>query len=131
MLGSVVFVGWAFGSIVLGFFSDRYGRKLVMLPCLFLDLFCLFLHGFVTSLWLLIVIRFFMGFFHASPAINSYILIVELIGPNFRVLAANVAGVVWAIATSILALKAFLIDDWRILCIAASAPYFILVLLGV
>jgi len=78
----------------------------------------------------MIVLRFIMGFFHASPAINSYILIVELIGPNFRVLAANVAGITWALSTAALALKAFLIDDWRLLCIVASAPYFAFVALG-
>ena len=125
-----MFIGWAIGSFVLGFLSDKYGRKTVMLPCLFVDLFCLFLHGFVKSLWVLIVIRFIMGFFHASPGLNAYVLIVELIGPNYRVLAANVGGIIWGIATSVLALKAFFIDDWRILCIAASAPYFLFILIG-
>lgn len=101
-----------------------------MLPCIFLDVFCLFLHVFVPSIWWMIIIRFAMGFFHAGPALNAYILLVELIGPNYRVLAANVTGLVWGVGLCILALKAYLIHNWRTLCLVASAPYFALMCIG-
>lgn len=102
----------------------------MLIPCLFLDVTCLFLHGYVNSIWVLIVLRFVMGFFHASPALNSFILLVELVGPSYRVLAANIAGIIWAFGTSILALKAYIIDDWRTLCVISSAPYVGFLLVG-
>lgn len=131
LLGSSVFIGWGFGSIIMGYLSDIYGRKAVMLPTIFLDLFCLFLHGFIKPIWLLVFIRFMMGVFHAGPALNAFILLVEFIGPNCRVLAANIAGTVWVFGSAALALKAYFIDDWRILCIVCSAPYFVVLVFGI
>lgn len=107
----------------MGYLSDIYGRKTVMIPTLFLDLLCLFLHYFAPSVYFLVVLRFIMGFFHAGVALNSYVLVIELVGPNYRVLAANMSGLTWALGSILMTLKAYYIRSWRLLTVALSAPY--------
>ena len=94
-----------------------------MIPTLFLDLLCLFLHYFAPSVYFLVVLRFIMGFFHAGVALNSYVLVIELVGPNYRVLAANISGLTWALGSILMTLKAYYIRSWRLLTVALSAPY--------
>ena len=96
-----------------------------MIPTLFLDLLCLFLHYFAPSVYFLVVLRFIMGVFHAGVALNSYVLVIELVGPNYRVLAANISGLTWALGSILMALKAYYIRSWRLLTVALSAPYVI------
>jgi len=128
--GSSVFIGWGIGSILMGYLSDVYGRKAVFIPGFIIDLTCILLHYFIKSVWLLILVRFIMGVFHAGPALNYFILVIELIGPNYRVLAANCANLTWVFGSVIMTIKAYLIDDWRTLCLALSVPYYVCVLLA-
>lgn len=128
--GSSVFIGWGVGSIIMGYFSDTFGRKAVLIPTMFIDLLCILLHAFIESIYLLILVRFVMGVFHAGPAINNFILVVELVGPNYRVLAANCNNLTWIIGSAIMTIKAYFINDWRLLCIALSAPYFVCIIIA-
>lgn len=121
--GSVVFVGWGLGIIGMGYLSDQYGRKRVMYPCYQLTLICLLLHGFVNNIWLLIALRFFMGLFFSAPALNNYILVMELVGARYRVIATSLAGFSWPLGALLLTLKAYYVTSWRTLCILCSAPY--------
>ncbi|XP_057313741.1 solute carrier family 22 member 15-like [Hydractinia symbiolongicarpus] len=127
LTGSIVFVGWGIGIIISGFLSDRYGRKRILYPCLFMALLLLLLHAVVNEMWQLLVIRFLMGIFYSAPALNSYIMVMELIGPNKRVMATTVINFMWPIGALAMTLKAKYIDSWRIFVILCSAPY----LLGV
>ena len=97
---------------------------------MFIDLLCILLHAFIESIYLLILVRFIMGVFHAGPAINNFILVVELVGPNYRVLAANCNNLTWIIGSAIMTIKAYFINDWRLLCVALSAPYFVCIIIA-
>ena len=56
-----IFAGWIIGSVLFGFLSDRYGRKVAFLSCV-INISVVALAGaFVQSLWLFIIIRFFVG----------------------------------------------------------------------
>lgn len=130
MIGSVVFIGWGIGSLVMGSLSDRYGRKRVMFPSYFICLLCSFLHAFVYDIYRLLILRLLMGFFFASPALNSYVLLMEIVGPNRRTLLTAVTSVGFPLGGIMLVIKAYFIKSWRLLVIACSAPYFATVLLG-
>ena len=125
LIGSVVFIGWGIGSICMGILSDRYGRKTVMYPAMFMTILLLLLHTIVKSVQQLLLIRFCMGFFYSAPALNFYIMIVEFVGPSRRVLATAMANLVWPFSALLLTLKAYYIDNWRTLVLICSAPYFL------
>jgi len=129
--GSILFIGWGMGSLLLGTLSDKFGRKRVMYPSFFMCLVCLFLHTFVQSINQLLTVRFLMGFFYASPALNTVILLLEIIGPNKRVYGNAVATLLWPIGAFVLTMKAYYIKDWRKLAMYCSAPYFVGIFLGI
>ena len=56
-----IFAGWIIGSVLFGFLSDRYGRKVAFLACVINITVVALAGAFVKSLWLFIVIRFFVG----------------------------------------------------------------------
>ncbi|XP_057313742.1 solute carrier family 22 member 15-like [Hydractinia symbiolongicarpus] len=125
LTGSIVFVGWGIGIIISGFLSDHYGRKRILYPCLFMALLLLLLHAVVKAIWQLLVIRFLMGIFYSAPALNGYVLVVELIGPNKRVMAATINASLWQVGALVMTLKANYIDSWRLLVVLCSIPYLI------
>lgn len=56
-----IFAGWIIGSVLFGLLSDRFGRKIAFLSSV-INISVVALAGaFVQSLWLFIVIRFFVG----------------------------------------------------------------------
>ena len=56
-----IFVGWIFGSILFGYMSDKFGRKIAFLCTVVNVTLVAFAGSFVNSLWLFIVIRFMVG----------------------------------------------------------------------
>lgn len=57
------FVGLTMGSLVLGLFSDRFGRKFTLLLCLYVQGVIGLLLGIVRDLNWFIVLRTLQGFF--------------------------------------------------------------------
>jgi len=125
--GSIIFMGWGLGSILFGLFSDKFGRKRVMIPSYFMCLLCLMLQAFITSINQLLLVRFFMGFFFASPALNMTVLLLEIIGPSKRALAHGIVALHWTMGALLLTLMAYFIKDWRKFLLYCSAPSFVTV----
>lgn len=62
MLSSIGFVGIILSSHLWGFLADTKGRKMVIVPTLFLASFLSLASGFAKSFWFLLLLRFFNGF---------------------------------------------------------------------
>ena len=101
----------------------RYGRKSVLFPSLGVILVCGFLSAFVESFWLFFVLRLLTGFGQGGVGLSIYVLATELVGPHYRALSGTIIWFAFTIALCIIALKAWLVPDWRILEIIVSAPY--------
>ena len=56
-----IFVGCIVGSILFGYMSDKFGRKIAFLSTVVNVTLVAFAGSFVNSLWLFIVIRFMVG----------------------------------------------------------------------
>ena len=56
-----IFAGWIFGSVLFGFLSDTFGRKVAFLSAVVNISVVALVGAFVNSLWLFIIIRFFVG----------------------------------------------------------------------
>lgn len=76
-----IFAGWIVGSMLFGFLSDRFGRKVAFLACV-INISVVALAGaFVHTLWLFIIIRFFVGvgigMFCGSLNMDCYHFVLE------------------------------------------------------
>lgn len=61
MLSAIAFVGIIASSHLWGFLADTRGRRMVIMPTLFISFFITIASSFVKSFWLFTVLRFFSG----------------------------------------------------------------------
>ncbi|XP_066923418.1 solute carrier family 22 member 3-like [Clytia hemisphaerica] len=123
---SMIFIGGLFGSIILNWLSDNFGRKKVTFISFFMILFTKLLSAYMPDSSLFITLRFLTGFFVGG--IGSFVMITEVTGEKWRPFAGNLLWIFYAIALCILPLKAYFIDSWKVLVVVCSAPYLILLL---
>jgi len=123
LANSALFIGWAIGALILMAVADRYGRKSVLFPSLAVILICGFVSGFVQNFWLFFVLRLITGFGQGGVGLSIYVLATELVGPHYRALSGTIIWFAFTLALCLVALKAWLVPDWRLLEIIVSAPY--------
>ncbi|EDO36696.1 predicted protein, partial [Nematostella vectensis] len=128
MANSMLFFGWAIGAIFLGIIADKYGRCSVLFPSAILVMGLSLAMAFVKKAWLVLVLRFFIGFFEGGGFLSMFVLATELVGPAKRALAGTLVWIYFTAALMVLALKAFFIRDWSTLCIISIAPFVFIVL---
>ena len=127
LLTSIFFIGWTFGAIVLGWFADHYGRRMVFLPSLTAIILIGFATSFVEHVWLLVFLRFAVGFVVPGAMVQSYILASELVSGRYRPFNGTMLWLFFAIGLCIMGLKAYFIRKWKILYIVCTIPYIIVV----
>ena len=124
----MLFFGWAVGAIVLGLVADKFGRKSVLFPSVFVVLVVTFAMSFAKAFWIVAVCRVVIGFFEAGCFLSMFVLATELVGPEKRALAGTLVWFYFTAALMVLGLTAYFVRDWRTLLILSSAPWiFILV----
>lgn len=124
----MLFFGWAVGAIALGLVADKYGRKSVLFPSVFVVLVVTFAMAFAKAFWIVAVCRVIVGFFEAGCFLSMFVLATELVGPEKRALAGTLVWLYFTAALMVLALKAYFVRNWRTLLILSSAPWiFILI----
>ena len=128
LTNSMLFFGWVAGSIVLGFVSDRYGRKSVLFPSVLAVLIITFAMSFAKAFWIIAVCRAIIGFFEAGCFLSVFVLATELVGPEKRALACTLVWFYFTAALMILGLKAYFVRNWRTLLILSSAPWIFIVI---
>ena len=114
-----IFAGWIIGSVLFGFLSDRYGRKVAFLACVVNITVVAFAGAFVQSLWLFIIIRFFVGVGIGCSA-SLFIILSEFSGVKHRGTMGVIFWFSFICALCIIPLYAHLIRDWRKLTILTS-----------
>ncbi|KAG7213591.1 hypothetical protein KM043_002845 [Ampulex compressa] len=120
---SIFFVGAIFGGLIFGWIADRYGR----IPALIGTNVTGFLAGcatiFAGSFWEFALYRFFVGFAFDNCFTMMYILVLEYVGPKWRTFVANMSiALFFTGAACVLPWIAYYLADWRMTCIATSAP---------
>ncbi|XP_066601872.1 organic cation transporter protein [Prorops nasuta] len=120
---SIFFVGAIFGGLIFGWIADRYGR----IPALIGTNLTGFVAGIATvfagNFWQFALCRFFVGFAFDNCFTMMYILVLEYVGPKWRTFVANMSiALFFTFAACILPWIAYYLADWRMTCIATSAP---------
>ena len=131
ILGTVsaaFFVGTAAGAIIIGRLSDGFGRKITLLPSVvFLSMISVLL-VFMPGIYYVVVCRLFVGFFYGGIMIQLTVIISEIVGPSHRSVAIFIPFLFYPIGACVLSLKAYMLKDWRMICIVCTVPYFIIFL---
>lgn len=107
--------GVLFGAIIMGIFSDIFGRKTALLVSAFLHISGGCGSAFAPNYETFVFFRFIVGMSNMGIFMSAFVIGVELVGPSRRVFAGIVIEFFWCIGLYLLNIIAFLIRDWNIL----------------
>lgn len=125
---SVVFVGWTIGGTLLPYVSDSIGRKLTIFPVLATIITASCLAAAIKSVWVFIANRFIVGFALGGGSVTIFVLCSESVGASYRAIMCTIMWLHYAVALVFLALKAYYLQNWRLLELATTLPYALVLL---
>lgn len=120
---SAVFVGWAVGSVLFGWFADNYGRRMTLYPTFLGVILFNFISAFSPNVIFFTVARFLIGVFLSGALYQLFVCMAEFTTKKFRALSVNLIRCSFSVGLCVLAVKAYFIQRWRTLLIVCSAPY--------
>ena len=109
------------GAIISGIMSDKLGRKKTLIILIVLMIFVLNTTQFLiqsellttnNKLLLFTISRLFQGFGQTMYSV-SFVLLMEITGPNTRLLAGNIMAYSFAIGQVVLVGLAYFLRDWN------------------
>ncbi|XP_032516749.2 LOW QUALITY PROTEIN: organic cation transporter protein-like [Danaus plexippus] len=127
LVGTLGNVGTLLVLPFTGFISDRFGRRLALVISAFnIALFGL-IRAFSTSYTMLIITQIIQTTLGGGIYSSAYIYGAELVGPNYRVSATTVIGLLFSVGLVLLGMLAWVIQQWRILLMVLYIPPFLLI----
>ena len=127
LLSSIYFLGWGSGGIVLGWIGDKYGRKTILFPSIIVSILAGFITSFLQNIYLIVLLRFIIGFFNPGSTLQSFILISEYVGSKQRPFAGIIVYLSLPVGYLLVAIKAYLTRNWQMLYIICTIPYIFLI----
>ncbi|XP_075440290.1 solute carrier family 22 member 7-like [Ascaphus truei] len=121
-LATFFFIGVTVGAITIGYLSDRFGRRVMLLLSFLISLVFGGLSAGSVSYPMLAVSRSLCGVGLSGLSIITVALSVEWVGPQHRTFAGILTSLCWSTGNVFLALLGYLLRDWRSLLITVTAP---------
>src|SRR4051794_27553230 len=125
------------GALIGGWLSDKIGRRIMFLATMILFIILALAQAFVTSVWLLVVIRFFLGVPLGSDISNGYTYIMESMPKGKREVMGNRWQFMFAIGEvmTLAVIAVFIVADmnheliWRITLGLGALPALVILLM--
>ncbi|XP_038052307.1 organic cation transporter protein-like [Patiria miniata] len=119
---SIFLVGMLVGSVVFGYLSDVFGRKVILLgTCLANGVFGIVV-AFLWSYTSVVILWFLIGMFAQGYNQVQFVMIMELFPTNSRTLAGSLNSMFWGLGVVALTPIAYALRNWRHMQLAISAP---------
>ena len=122
---SSLFIGWAVGSPFISHVTDKYGRKSVVFPSLFVIIIFGFLSIFSPNFYVFIAAQFIVGLFLTGNFHTLFVLLGEFVDSQYRPVVINAVLSVYSVWISLLCLAAYFIRDWRLLTTITTLPFLV------
>jgi len=87
-----------------------------------------FLTSFSPNLACFVASRVLIGFFVPGTSVQMFVLISEYVGPKWRPFAGMTLWLSFALSMVFLGVLAYIVQNWKMLMIITTAPYFICIL---
>jgi len=123
--GSAYMLGLMFGSFLLGYISDKFGRKKSLLVSIVGSTVCSFAGAFMPEYWSYLVLRFFVAMASVGLFNEAFTLTIELMGSKeivpwlpwvtYKNLLGNCIQMPYAVGEAILGVFAYFLRDYETL----------------
>ncbi|XP_041364013.1 solute carrier family 22 member 4-like isoform X2 [Gigantopelta aegis] len=119
---TVYMVGATVGSVFLTPFSDRFGRKWMMLGYFWAQSVLGFGLVWSDSIVTFTVLRFFIGALDVASSVAAYVLMIEVFPSSYRMAPSVMCQAFWSAGVMSFALFGYLFHDWRRLQMIITLP---------
>lgn len=119
----IIHSGVLTGSVLQGFVSDRFGRKLVLCGSSAIAMVTGISSVFFTNIYIFTALRHIQSLCASSLYSTIFVLGVEFVGPSKRLFAGVIINFVYSTGLILLAGVAYGARDWKVIQIACSAPF--------
>ncbi|KAG3284828.1 solute carrier family 22 member 9-like [Ictidomys tridecemlineatus] len=118
--------GMLIGSIVCGYLSDRFGRRLLLTWCLLQLAIADTCAAFAPTFVVYCPLRFLAGISTTTIVANAILLIAEWTSPKYQAMGTTMAVCAASFGNILLGSLAFAIRNWHTLQLVVSIPMFFL-----
>ena len=125
MSSSILYFGKLFGTFIMGWLADIYGRKTVLYPSYAFLLTISLLGTVMPNIWLFLISRFLTGFTMDAASNQILLILSEFVSTRYRPLATNILWTGWIATVCFMPLLAYYIRDWKTLFLVCTIPYFL------
>ncbi|GAB1608251.1 organic cation transporter protein-like [Argonauta hians] len=119
---TIYFVGVMMGGLLFGFLADKFGRKPVLLVCLYIPIVLGTIAAHVQHYEIFSVLRFLTGVCIQGLQTTTFVMTMELYLTKYRARAGIFVAVMVGIVVMALAGLGYLLRNWRHLQMAISLP---------
>ncbi|KAF5282998.1 hypothetical protein FQA39_LY04869 [Lamprigera yunnana] len=113
LVGTINSIGLFIGLPIAGILSDRFGRKLILIGTLVLSGICGLVRSFTHTYIFFLVMEFLDSVFGAGAYAAAFILGLELVGSNKRILVGLLINMSYSAGGIIEGAFAWLFESWR------------------
>ncbi|XP_050677881.1 organic cation transporter protein-like [Leptidea sinapis] len=128
LVGTLHSVGIFFALPLTAYISDSFGRRVAFILTAVAPAVVGLARSFSTSYIMYIILETLEAIVGSGVYSSGFILALEMVGINRRVLGGNIISCTFAVGQAILALVAWGIPEWRTLTRVLYAPSFIFLL---
>ena len=105
------------GAWFLGPLADKVGRRKVYLYSSLIVFIATFVSGVAITYTQFAVARFFIGFGAAGCILCLFVILMEIIGPDYRASAGIIVSGFFSIGFVLLSGVAYVIPGWRLMTV--------------
>lgn len=127
LVSSSFYIFFAVSSVFIGWISDSYGRRIVLMPCYTTIIVVGFVSSFSPNIYVVLTSRIILGITFSGTWVHMFVLISEMVEVRYRTLSGLLFWLSIPISTSIQGLFAYLSPNWKILSIISTAPFIFIV----
>ncbi|KOB58165.1 Organic cation transporter, partial [Operophtera brumata] len=122
-----VVVGTLLVLPIIGFISDRFGRRVALVISVFnLGLIGL-IRAFSVNYPMYLTLQILQTTLGAGTYSSAYIFAAEMVGPKYRVVTGATSSSMFAVGQVILGSVAWLVQPWRYMIMALHIPCFLII----